>query len=998
MTIAPGSRVQRYEVGAPLGAGGMGQVFLARDVDLDRTVALKVLIEGAGERQELVRRFVQEAKAAVALNHPNIAHVYDVGEQSGERWIAMEYVEGETLRQRMERGALPFGEALEIATQIVAAIGSAHAAGIVHRDIKPENVMIRPDGYVKVLDFGLAKITKAGGEVATLMIKTAPGLVMGTMLYMSPEQLRGEEVDARTDVFSLGVLLYELFGGRRPFDAPTPSGIIAAILTEEPAPLVDVPDVVSAVVSKALAKNRDGRHRDARELHGDLKLLRADTHRIRSGDVPTQILTQAVPAPRRRWLLPVVVAIAVIALAAAGIAYVLRERRIAESRKSLATVEKLAAERKYFEADDLLDRIAPDLAGEPRVPQALANITAELTLNTDPPGARVSLTRVQPGEQTSARESIGITPLAAKRVPRGEYLVTIEKDGYASATRPISLSPTLLAGGTYTQIPLPPIEVKLIKATELPAGMVYVPGGPYRLVGADRPTQAPTKLQDFFIDRTEVSQREFAAFIADGGYRRPELWKHPIVHDGKTLAFHDAMQLFRDTNGLPGPRNWSAGKPAAGHEDHPVTGVTWYEAAAFAEWRGKRLPTVYEWDKAARNGVTSAFGPSYPWGVVGVPTDVTERANFRGAGTMPVDSLPFGMSVFGALHLAGNVSEWCANAWDDGYVSLGGSSDDAVYAFSRYGGFPGLYASPLLGFRCAKTRGAAAGDQGAVALRSEYEVPKYTPVSDAEFAKLVRIYEYDRNMPLDAKVVERIETEEWTREKVTYAVPGGKRGLLYLYLPKKYKRPLQVIHFGPAGDVTSGLRSLPKSIEQILAPAIRSGRAVLGVVLEGYIERDLPAGWELPDVGSVEFAEWTAHNITDMRRALDYVATRPDLDASRIGYMGPSAGSFIGVMVTAVDARYRSVLFSGAGLRPSSTRVHPAANRVNFAPHIRAQKLMMAGRWDESHPLRTEAEPLFALLRQPKKLMVFDGSHIPPFDLWVRTINQWFDETMGPVQ
>jgi hypothetical protein len=321
-----------------------------------------------------------------------------------------------------------------------------------------------------------------------------------------------------------------------------------------------------------------------------------------------------------------------------------------------------------------------------------------------------------------------------------------------------------------------------------------------------------------------------------------------------------------------------------------------------------------------------------------------------------------------------------------------------VYAFGRYGGFPGFYASPLLGFRCAKTRGTAAGDQGAMALRSEYEVPKYTPVSDTEFAKIVRIYEYDRNAPLDAKVVERIETGEWTREKVTYAVPNGKRGLLYLYLPKKYKRPLQVIHFGPAGDVAGGLRSLPKSIEQILAPAIRSGRAVLGVVLEGYIERDYPPGWQPPDATTAEFAEWTATNVIDMRRALDYVATRPDIDASRIGYMGPSAGSYIGLMVTAVDPRYRAVLISGAGLRPGSTRIHPAANRINFAPHIRATKLMMAGRWDESHPLRTEAEPLFALLRQPKKLMVFDGSHIPPFDLWVRTINQWFDETMGPVQ
>lgn len=218
MTIAEGTRLGRYEIRVPLGAGGMGEVYTAQDVRLERTVALKILPAEVSQDQQRMRRFEQEARAASALNHPNVAHIYEIENENGYHFIAMEYIEGETLRQRMTASSMRLHEMLDIAQQVAAALSAAHAAGIIHRDIKPENIMVRRDGYVKVLDFGLAKLTEQHNVMDTeaptkALVNTGPGMVMGTARYMSPEQARGREVDVRTDIWSLGVVLYECVAG-----------------------------------------------------------------------------------------------------------------------------------------------------------------------------------------------------------------------------------------------------------------------------------------------------------------------------------------------------------------------------------------------------------------------------------------------------------------------------------------------------------------------------------------------------------------------------------------------------------------------------------------------------------------------------------------------------------------------------------------------------------------------------------------------------------------
>jgi serine/threonine protein kinase/tetratricopeptide (TPR) repeat protein len=276
--------ISHYRILNQLGAGGMGEVYLAEDARLGRKVALKLLPARFTADEERVRRFEQEARAASALNHPNIVTIYDIGQADGVHFIAAEFVEGGTLRQRLAQGRVALSETLEVAIQVASALQAAHDAGITHRDIKPENVMLRPDGYVKVLDFGLAKLTEReeesiDKEAATrIKAETTPGTVMGTFAYMSPEQARGLKVDNRSDIFSLGVVTYEMIAGCSPFDGPTASDLIAAILRAEPAPLQrsreNIPAELEWVVAKALRKDREERYQTVKSLCSDLRQIK----------------------------------------------------------------------------------------------------------------------------------------------------------------------------------------------------------------------------------------------------------------------------------------------------------------------------------------------------------------------------------------------------------------------------------------------------------------------------------------------------------------------------------------------------------------------------------------------------------------------------------------------------------------------------------------------------------------------------------------------------
>ena len=286
--MSPGTKLSRYRIVSKIGAGGMGEVYLAQDTKLDRKVALKILPDGIAFEGERMRRFVQEAKAASALNHPNIITIYEISETDNKHFIAAEYIDGHTVHSLLSDGPMSLSAVLDAGVQIASALQAAHKANIIHRDIKPDNVMVRPDGLVKLLDFGIAKVSEPAMalgthfESAATTIKggTSPGFVIGTAAYMSPEQAKGLLVDARTDVFSFGVLLYEMLTGRKPFKGETAIDLIGAILHKEPVPIrqlvPDLPSEVERIVNKLLRKDCNERYQTIKDVQIDLKDVRKE--------------------------------------------------------------------------------------------------------------------------------------------------------------------------------------------------------------------------------------------------------------------------------------------------------------------------------------------------------------------------------------------------------------------------------------------------------------------------------------------------------------------------------------------------------------------------------------------------------------------------------------------------------------------------------------------------------------------------------------------------
>lgn len=289
--LEAGKRFGHYEIIEQIGAGGMGEVYLAKDTRLERKTAIKILRGNVGQDEKRMQRFVREAKSASALNHPNIITIYEIGETDNTHFIATEYIEGDTLRERLRGAPINLKSALEIAIQVASALDAAHRTGIVHRDIKPENVMIRPDGLLKILDFGIAKLSEppavAGGlsvndsEAATaIKAYTRTGMIIGTAAYMSPEQARGQTVDARSDIFSFGLVLYEMLAGKPPFEGESAIEIIGAILNKEPVPLSrqtpEVPHEIERIINKTLRKDREERYQTAKDLLIDLRDVKQD--------------------------------------------------------------------------------------------------------------------------------------------------------------------------------------------------------------------------------------------------------------------------------------------------------------------------------------------------------------------------------------------------------------------------------------------------------------------------------------------------------------------------------------------------------------------------------------------------------------------------------------------------------------------------------------------------------------------------------------------------
>jgi eukaryotic-like serine/threonine-protein kinase len=954
-----GRRLSHYTIEARLGKGGMGEVYQARDSRLERVVAIKTLPETSMD-DESVRRFLKEARAASSLNHPNIVTVHAIEQEDSLHYIVMEKVDGAPLSSASGE-PLSLERFLDIALQITSAMGAAHAAGIIHRDLKPANVMLTSSGVVKVVDFGLARLmrpeTSSGAEDPTVQWSgplTRQGAVMGTIGYMAPEQVEGQRATSRSDVFALGVVFYEILTQKAAFRTSTPASTFAAILRDSPPPLSsvrdDLPPALEEIVDRCLAKDPADRFADAGEIHTALLELRRSLFER--------------PAAIRRRRLPLLVGAGVAVLLIVGILAALwwrHDSRIRWARNvAPGEIERLMDSGDPVAAFMLAKRakaIAPD---DSQVQQAWTNLTKPTSIESDPPGAEVQI-RSYLGGADSPWVSIGRTPLPNVELPFPQVRYRVSLEGYVtSETAPVF-------DGEDTHF-------RLYRPEETPARMVPVGGGPVTFAGKT------VTLPDFWIDQYEVTNAEFKAFVDGGGYARPELWKHPFTRSGSTLSWEEAMSSFVDQTGQPGPAEWELGSFAAGEENHPVEGISWYEAVAFADFAGKSLPTVFHWRRAAAND--------------GIFSDVLELSNFEGQGVVPVGSLG-GLGNWGTYDMAGNVKEWCLNAVDQRRYAFGGSWLDPGYSYVDLDAQDPMSRRAGYGMRLMSVATSIPEDLREDVRPETFEIPP--PMEDATFRLIAGSFAYDP-LSLNGRTEETDDSHDgWLKERVSFdAAYGGERITAYVFIPKNARPPYQAILYFPGSDAlfTKSSRHLWLRMVEFY---IRSGRVLVFPVYKGTYERQVA-----PPQGQNAQRDLRIQHVKDIGRTLDYLQTRSDIDNQRIAYHGLSLGASVGTLATALETRFRSSVLFGTGFYPAYFKPDrpPETQPHHFLPRIEVPTLLIGGRYDFQIPLESAQEPFFDRIGTPdKKHVVFDGGHVPTeFNDVIREILAWTDRWMGPVQ
>jgi eukaryotic-like serine/threonine-protein kinase len=963
-----GRTVSHYRILSHIGTGGMGSVYLAEDTSLQRRVALKFLAPSIVSSPEASARLIREARAASVLDHPHIGTIYEIGQAEEQPFIAMAFYEGETLAARLARGPLPIADVARIVAEIADALAAAHAVGIVHRDLKPSNLMLSASGHVKVLDFGVAMFSS--GETETMARLTHAGTTVGTASYMSPEQAAGMDVDIRSDLWSLGVIVRELLTGRVPFEGTNPLAVIHAVLTTTPAPIRSLrPDVapeLEEIVARTMVRDRDARTITASEVRD---LASSCLARLSSGASPVA----GHPRSRRAQLMAIGMAVLVVGGAVAWWAQ--RNANVRWARQqALPNIVRLAGDDKFEEAYHLALEAESYIPDDPVLAEQFRAVARTAVIDSVPSGANVSYRPY--GRTDQPWRQLGHTPIRNARVPRGMLHWRAELAGYGVAE---DVGPGLLWP--------PRFNFQLVPSETGPAGMVRIASSdqPFRLFIPGLDHLPPVKLPDYWIDRNEVTNRDFKRFMDDGGYRRPDLWREPFVKDGRPIAFNAAMALLVDTTGRSGPAAWEQGTYPAGQDDYPVTGVSWYEAAAFARWAGKSLPTIFHWSRAADQRLSG---------------DVVPASNFGGRGVLPVGRSS-GVTRGGTVDMAGNVKEWCWNTAGAKRYILGGPWNEPVYMFNDADARAPFTRDPTFGFRCIRAdrpEDLHAGVTGDAALPSR-DLRNVPPVSDAVFEAWKSIYSFDHgNLAANVTAVDD-SSAEWRLEQVSYAAAyGDERIPAYLFLPKNVKPPYQTVVYFPGSNVISR-RSNPNTADFDRVHFImRSGRALLYPIYKSTHERGDVITNDYPNTTAV----WRDHMVMwskDLGRSLDYLHSRPDIDKDKIGYLGYSWGAALAPVLIAVEPRLSLALLNVGGfyLQAALSEADP----VNFASRVRIPVIMLNGRFDFFFPTDTSQEPMFRHLGTPaehKRRVVYDSSHAIPRNELIKEFVGWMDKYWGPAQ
>jgi serine/threonine protein kinase len=968
----PGERLGAYELLRLLGSGGMADVWLACRTDgaFERQVALKIP-RLQNRPVEMTARFALERNILATLEYPGIARLYDAGvDASGVPYIAMEYVQGEPLVAWCDAHGLERKARIQLFLQVLDVVAYAHGRQVIHRDLKPSNILVTEQGEVRLLDFGIARLLQPEAETGSALLTRAYGLAL-TPEYASPELLHGEAIDARTDIYSLGVLLHELLTGARPAQTALPAGR-------------DIPRLHGAlhdVVTKALRPDPGERFPDAASFAAALRPC---------ADAKDHELSWRLRI-RPLWVAGLAAMAALVGMAALLFSTLQQRGQERWAREdALPRLQGLIAADDYAAAFDLARKIERVTPNDPLLQQLEPSFSAKVTLDTAPDGAKVYYRPYAGGNQDW--RLIGETPLKEVAMPIGVGLWRIEKDGHDTALLALR-NPGLQLGNSpeadfREQVKGVDLAIPLADAATSPKGMVLVPAIPAAIPGFGT---GPIEVPAFFIDRYEVRNRDFKEFVDAGGYSDAGHWRDlPFGEGGDLLT---TVAGFVDLTGRPGPSTWRAGAYPDGMAEHPVTGVSWYEAAAYCRFRGKELPTAYHWYRAA--GSIVEYWES-------VSSAIVHGSNFGGRELEPVGRAA-SVGPHGTYDMAGNAREWL---WTEGSLGrwvAGGAFNEPRYLYLQHDEAPPADRSAANGLRCIRPAQAGPSNQdlGRPVVSKVIDYAAVEPVGDAAFSVLAQQLDY-RATPFTPRVEEAASSSPaWTVERITLPAGYDKTSFtVQLFLPTDRRSPSGVVFYMPhAGELiapvtTAGFDPAGGGIP--LDFLLKSGWALAVVAFDGAYERQ----WSAERRQSMSPAErirlWQRHWRAELGRTIDYLAMREDIDARKLGWFGISMGADTMVPLLAVEKRIGAAVLYSGGVGPNGLPVSEQPH--NYFPRVTQPVLMLNGRWDiDSTP--DAQQRLFDLLGSPadqKKRVLFEAGHgnLPRFQVEKEALD-WFQRHLA---
>jgi len=785
---------------------------------------------------------------------------------------------------------------------------------------------------------------------------------VGTPLYMSPEQAEGKTVDSRTDLWSLGAVLYEALTGRAPFQGNSALAILRCITQQPPAPLgqlrTDAPEDVDRIVSRALEKHAASRYQTACEMARDLSVALAKLSAPLSSPASRELRVSRPYA--------VAATLLIVFFAAAAVWFYQRsEKRHWAREEAIPAITKLESEDKSLAAFLLLKEAEQYLPDDPQLTKIADEDTRVVSITSSPPGATVEIQDyLSPG---SSWFLLGKTPLRNTRIPSGYFRWKVTKPGV----------------GEYVAAPMTDKEMNFPLESELgaPQGMSWVPGDPSwtSMIGFVG-WVGPYNLPPYYIDRFELTNRQ--EFVDQGGYKRREFWKQKLIRDGHELNWDEAMSFFRDRTGRSGPSTWEGGHYPEGQADYPVAGVSWYEASAYAVFVGKSLPVLPHWFVAALPEVAT----------------YTVRVSNISRSTMAPTGAFKGLGPYGTYDMAGNVREWVENAAGDNlHFILGGAWNSQTYLYVDPEALPDFDRSPGNGFRCVRNTASLSPETIGPNRTMRRDFAKLKPASDEVFRVYRAMYSY-RNTPLHPKVEGVVaESTDWREEKITFDTAyGNERMAAYLFLPKKVQPPRQTVIFFPSAMVLDLSDSATLGDTKFFDYVVQSGRAVLYPIYNGTYERQ--SRLALPDAR--EGLEYFGKHFKDLARSVDYLETRPDIDKGKLAYLGVSMGAAEGVIYTTLlQDKFRTVVLLDGGFDPPP----PGVDQVDFAPRLKRPVLMVNGKYDFVFSLQRAQNPLFRMLGSPdadKRHIVLDAPHdvTERHTELVQEVLAWLDKYLGRVE